>query len=63
MRESSIRLPGWLAEYIRVLRMARKPTKEEFKMVAKVSIAGIAIIGTIGFLIYLLMVELPRALF
>ncbi|MBC7109635.1 MAG: protein translocase SEC61 complex subunit gamma [Archaeoglobi archaeon] len=43
--------------------MARKPTKEEFKMVAKVSIAGIAIIGTIGFLIYLLMVELPRALF
>ncbi len=62
MKLSTPKLQGWLADYIRVLRMARKPTREEFKMVAKVSLVGIAIIGFIGFLIYLLMVELPKML-
>lgn len=50
-----------IEEYIRVLRLARKPTREEFTMIAKVSMAGIGIIGTIGFLIYALLTELPRA--
>jgi protein transport protein SEC61 subunit gamma and related proteins len=48
-------------EYLRVLRLARKPTREEFTMIAKVSMAGIGIIGTIGFLIYALLTELPKA--
>lgn len=50
-----------IEEYIRVLRLARKPTREEFTMIAKVSMAGIGIIGTIGFLIYALLTELPKA--
>lgn len=50
-----------IEEYIRVLRLARKPTREEFTMIAKVSMAGIGIIGAIGFLIYALLTELPRA--
>ena len=50
------------SEYIRVLKLARKPSREEFTMIAKVSIAGIAIIGLIGFLIYMLLTELPKSL-
>lgn len=48
-------------EYLRVLRLARKPSREEFNMIAKVSMAGIGIIGTIGFVIYALLTELPKA--
>jgi protein transport protein SEC61 subunit gamma and related proteins len=50
-----------IEEYLRVLRLARKPTREEFTMIAKISMAGIGIIGTIGFLIYALLTELPKA--
>lgn len=50
-----------IGEYIRVLKLARKPTREEFTMIAKVSMAGIGLIGVIGFLIYVLLTELPRA--
>jgi protein transport protein SEC61 subunit gamma and related proteins len=50
-----------VGEYIRVLKLARKPSREEFSMIAKVSMAGIGIIGMIGFLIYAIMTELPRS--
>ncbi len=60
--DMGIALPSTnIEEYIRVLRLARKPTREEFTMIAKVSMAGIGIIGTIGFLIYALLTELPKA--
>lgn len=48
-------------EYMRVLRLARKPSREEFTMIAKISMAGIGIIGTLGFVIYALLTELPKA--
>ncbi|MDD1741912.1 MAG: protein translocase SEC61 complex subunit gamma [Methanotrichaceae archaeon] len=51
-----------IQEYIRVLKLARKPTREEFNMIAKVSLAGIGLIGIIGFLIYALLTELPASL-
>jgi len=51
-----------ISEYIRVLKLARKPSREEFTMIAKVSMAGIGIIGTIGFIIYALLTELPKAI-
>ncbi|MDM7935652.1 MAG: protein translocase SEC61 complex subunit gamma [Methanothrix sp.] len=51
-----------LEEYIRVLKLARKPSREEFTMIAKVSLAGIGVIGAIGFIIYALLTELPRAI-
>jgi protein transport protein SEC61 subunit gamma-like protein len=50
-----------LDEYMRVLKLARKPSREEFNMIAKISMAGIGIIGTMGFLIYALLTELPKA--
>ena len=41
-------------KYIRVLKLARRPTKEEFWKISAVAALGIAIIGVLGFLIYLL---------
>ena len=38
-------------ECVRVLKVTRKPTKEEYTMVVKMSGIGIAIIGIIGFLV------------
>lgn len=42
-------------KYARVLRMARKPEPAEFKQTANVVLIGIAVIGGIGFAIFLFM--------
>lgn len=41
-------------KYIRVLKLARTPTKAEFWKISAVSALGIALIGVLGFVIYLL---------
>ncbi len=46
------RITNALKEYRRVLKITRKPDREEFSMAAKVTGAGIIFIGAIGFLIY-----------
>ena len=38
-------------KYLRVWRLLRKPTMEEFKTVSKVSAIGLLIIGALGFVI------------
>jgi protein transport protein SEC61 subunit gamma-like protein len=40
--------------FARVLRMARKPEPEEFRQSATIVLVGIAVIGGIGFAVYLL---------
>lgn len=45
----------------RVLRMARKPEPEEFRQSALIVLVGIAIIGAMGFFVYLFMSWLLRA--
>jgi len=59
------RLEGRLAnigkgKYGRVLRMARKPTPEEYRKAATVSAVGIAVLGALGFVIYYLMSFIPQ---
>ena len=41
-----------LAQYRRVLDVARKPDKDEFIRTAKVAAVGIGVIGLIGFVIF-----------
>jgi protein transport protein SEC61 subunit gamma and related proteins len=41
-------------ETVRVLRITKKPNKEEFSTSLKITGIGIAIIGAIGFIIFLL---------
>ncbi len=45
------KLKKFLKECRRVIRVTRKPNKQEFKTIVKVSGLGMAIIGLIGFLI------------
>ena len=42
-------------KYIRVLKLARTPTRDEFQKIAIVAAIGIAIIGLFGFIIYEIM--------
>lgn len=46
--------------YLRVLKLTKKPSREEFLTIAKVAGLGILAIGFIGFLIYVLLVEIPK---
>jgi len=46
-----IRFKRFINESIRVLRITRKPSREEFKTIVKVSGLGIVIIGLLGFII------------
>ena len=41
-------------KYIRVLKLARTPTREEFSKIAIVAAAGVLLIGLIGFILYVL---------
>ncbi len=41
-------------KYGRVLKMARKPTNEEYSKTSKITFAGILIVGGLGFVIFLM---------
>lgn len=49
-------------EYIKLLRMTRKPDGEEFLTTTKVALGVMAVIGVIGFIVFLFMDILPEAL-
>ncbi len=44
-------VPYDLTSYVRVLKMATTPTREEFFQVSKIAGAGILLIGFLGFII------------
>jgi len=46
------RLKSFWIECKRVLRVTKKPDKQEFTTIVKISAAGMAIIGLLGFLIH-----------
>ncbi|MDF1557028.1 MAG: protein translocase SEC61 complex subunit gamma [ANME-2 cluster archaeon] len=58
--QSTPTIPLKLSEYTRILKLTRKPTREEFLMIAKVAGAGILIIGFVGFIIYFFLTEVPK---
>ncbi|MEG9195118.1 MAG: protein translocase SEC61 complex subunit gamma [Candidatus Methanoglobus sp.] len=50
-----------LSEYYNVLKMAKKPSWDEFSTTAKVALAVMFVVGFVGFLVYLVMEVLPGA--
>jgi protein transport protein SEC61 subunit gamma-like protein len=44
----------YVAECVRVLKITKKPTTEEFKTVVRVSGLGMLLIGFIGFIVVLI---------
>jgi protein transport protein SEC61 subunit gamma-like protein len=49
-----------LKEYIRILKLAKRPERADFFRVSKIAGAAMALIGVIGFSIYLLLTVLPK---
>lgn len=49
-------VPYDLTSYVRVLKMATTPSREEFLQVSKIAGAGILFVGLIGFLIAAIMI-------
>jgi protein transport protein SEC61 subunit gamma-like protein len=41
-------------EWNRVIKLSRKPTRKEFIMISKITGMGIIVVGTVGFLIRML---------
>ncbi|MDF2957079.1 MAG: Preprotein translocase subunit Sss1 [Candidatus Alkanophagales archaeon MCA70_species_1] len=48
-----------LREYYMILKLTRRPTREEFLRISKIAGVVILFVGLIGFLIYVLMAVLP----
>jgi len=55
MNKLLVRLKTFVGQCKRVWLVLKKPTRKEFEMVAKVSAAGLLIIGFFGFVISLIM--------
>lgn len=54
INESWIKLKYFWHECVRVLKITKKPTNEEFKTIVRASSLGLAIIGIVGFIVFLL---------
>lgn len=48
------KLKKFITESIRVFKITKKPTTEEFKTIVKVTSIGTLIIGVIGFIVHLI---------
>ncbi len=54
IRSYLFRLKSFIMECMRVLKVTKKPSKDEFKVIVKASGIGMMIIGLIGFIIHML---------
>jgi protein transport protein SEC61 subunit gamma-like protein len=48
-----------LENYVRVLKVAKKPDFGEFSETARVCFAGLIVVGAVGFVVYLVSVASP----
>jgi len=48
------KLKNFINESIRVFKITKKPSSEEFKTIVKVTSIGVLIIGFIGFIIHII---------
>ena len=55
IKKASLYMSSQFQQYKRVWRLLKRPTMQEFKMIAKVSLIGLLIIGAIGFIVSLIM--------
>ncbi len=49
-----MKLKEFIDQSVRIYRMAKKPTPEEFKRTAKITGLGITILGILGFTIHMI---------
>ena len=53
-KKFSMWMDSHFQQYKRVWRLLRKPTMQEFSLIAKVSVIGLLVIGAMGFIISLI---------
>ncbi len=53
-----VKIKHWLSsqksQYVRLWRIMKKPSMDEFKMISKVSAIGVLLLGLVGFIINLM---------
>ncbi|NLN44032.1 MAG: protein translocase SEC61 complex subunit gamma [Methanosarcina sp.] len=49
-----------IRSHLRVLKLTKKPSREEFLTIAKVAGIGFLVVGAIGFIVYVLLTMLPQ---
>ncbi len=59
-RSLGSRLKSFFLQSKRVLKITKKPDREEYKITLKVSGLGILLIGFIGFIIYLIGIMITK---
>ena len=52
-RTIATKIKSFITQSRRVFRVTKKPSKDEFRTIVKVTAIGIAVIGAIGFLIHI----------
>ena len=57
-RNIGTKLKSWYYQYLRVWKLLKRPTMEEFKTISKVSIIGLLLIGALGFVISIIIKSL-----
>ena len=58
LKKGMFDLKSLLKRYMRVLQVSRKPSKDEFISSGKICALGMAIIGAIGFIVFLIFIFL-----
>jgi protein transport protein SEC61 subunit gamma-like protein len=53
--ELTLKIKTFTSQCVRVWHLLRKPTKEEFLAVSKISAIGLGLIGLLGFVIAIIM--------
>lgn len=53
LEQKPSKVKKFIKETLRVLRITKKPNKEEYKSIVKITALGAAIIGAIGFALFL----------
>jgi protein transport protein SEC61 subunit gamma-like protein len=54
-------VPYDLTSYVRVLKLASTPSWQEFSRVALIAGAGVALVGLLGFIMFIVMSFIPGA--
>lgn len=49
-----LNLKTLFSEYKRIMKIAKKPSKDEFMRISKISLIGMVVMGAIGFIIQIL---------
>jgi len=55
MKEFAIKTKSFFVKCRRVWQVLRKPTRDEYKQIAKISAIGILILGVLGFIVSIIM--------